>query len=160
MDRLQIVVLACGLAACNKPSLTPLQPQAATTVRAAIDSQVGRLFDAYRHKDGAAFAALYFPNAVMVSPQGTLAGRSAIQEDMSQGLSNVASVTDDSMTTEEFILANDRAIQFGHLTWHETGKNNKAQRVMLQFVFVWARDTDGAWRIQRDNDYELMKPTT
>jgi uncharacterized protein (TIGR02246 family) len=140
-----------ALACASKPA----PPRAATpAARAAIDSQFSKLFDAYRRRDGAGFAAIYAPDAEMHSPEGTLSGRVAIQADMQHGLASVVAVTDDSAVTDDFLATDDQAIQVGHIVWTETDLGKAPARTRLTFAFTWRKAADGVWRIARDLNYE------
>ncbi len=124
-------------------------------VRAAVDSQFSRLVDAYRRRDGAAFAAVYAPAAEMHSPGMVLRGRSAIQADMQQGLASVVAVTNDSAFTDDFLATADHAIQVGHMVWMETDRGKAPVKTELAFAFTWRKAADGVWQITRDLNYEM-----
>ena len=73
---------------------------------------------------------------------------------MSAGLASVAAVTDDTITTDSFLMTGDSAAQAGHIVWTETGVRTGAVKYRLDFAFVWQREADGVWRIERDLDFE------
>jgi uncharacterized protein (TIGR02246 family) len=122
--------------------------------RTAIDSQVAKLFDAYRHRDGVAFAKMYAADAIVRSAEGTLAGRTAIEADFTKGLASVIAVVDDTVTTDDFMVSDDRAVQTGHFVWTETDKGKQPVKTRLDFALTWQKDPDGVWRIARDLDAE------
>ena len=155
------LILSCALAflGCGSPTPTPTSSSTSsspTAVRAAVDSQFTKLFDAYRQRDGAKFAALYAPDAKMQAPEGTLDGRAAIQSDMQRGLASVRSVTDDTATTDEFVASGDEAIQVGHIVWTETDAGKPPVRDRLTFALTWRRGADSVWRIARDINYQTV----
>ena len=127
-------------------------------MRAAVDSQFAKLSAAYRALDGTAFAAVYATDAVSSSPNGALTGRPAIEAVMKKSFANVVSTANDTATTEDLVISGDRAVQSGHVTWTETDKGKKPMKMRVDFVFTWHKDADGAWRIQRDLDYQTMTP--
>lgn len=155
------LILSCALVflGCGSPTPTPTSSstsESPTAARAAIDSQFTKLFDAYRQRDGAKFAALYTTDAKMQAPEGTLDGRAAIQSDMQHGLASVVSVTDDSATTDEFVSAGDEAIQVGHIVWTETDAGKAPKRDRLTFALTWHKGADSVWRIARDLNFETV----
>jgi uncharacterized protein (TIGR02246 family) len=150
------VFAAASLLSCARPPAPPPGPSPAV-VRAAIDSQFAKLSAAYRDRDGTAFAAIYMADGVSSSPQGTLTGRPAIEAMMKKAFADVVSTTGDTVVTEDFVVANDRAVQSGHITWTETDKGRQPVQRRVDFVFNWRTDADGVWRIQRDLDYQATK---
>ena len=74
-----LLLLVTGVFSSCAPRPSLSRPGEGPAARVAIDTQLAKLFDAYRQRDGAAFAALYAEGAVMTSPQGTLTGRAAIR---------------------------------------------------------------------------------
>ncbi len=146
------------LAACSQPAAPPPPGPDPAAVRAAVDSQFGKLSAAYRALDGTAFAAVYATDAVSSSPNGALTGRPAIEAVMKKRFANVVSTASDTATTEDLVISGDRAVQSGHVTWTETDKGKKPMKMRVDFVFTWHKDADGAWRIQRDLDYQTMTP--
>ena len=151
------VIVAGAFAMLTLGCASQSAPHTSTpAVRAAIDSQFTKLFDAYRRRDGAAFAAIYTVNSQMHSPGMALLGRAAIQADMQRGLASVDAVTDDSAFTDDFLATDDHAIQVGHIVWTETGHGKKPVRTQLAFAFSWQKGADGVWQIARDLNYESL----
>lgn len=105
---------------------------------------------AYRDKDGTAFAAVYTTDAVSTSPLGVMNGRPAIEAAMTKSLAQVETTSGDSAVIEEFVMAADRAVQSGHVTWNEVAKGKPAVPKRVDFVFIWRHDPDAVWRISRE----------
>lgn len=154
-----LVSAACGILVLAQACHTPAPPPAATAisdVRAAIDSQSSNMFDAYRRRDGAAFAAFYTSDAEMEGETMTLRGRPAIQDDFQRGLASVISVADDTAWTDNFLATDNQAIRLGRIVWTETDKGKPPFRTRLTFAQAWRKDSDGVWRIARDINYETV----
>ena len=146
-----VLLPACARAPAPRPVAT-----ANAGTRAAIESRSSKLFDAYRRRDGAAFAAFYSADAEMDAPGMTMRGRPAIQADFQRGLASVLSVADDTAWTDSFLATDDEAIQMGRIVWTETVKGRPPFRTRLTFAFDWRKEADGDWRIARDINYETV----
>jgi uncharacterized protein (TIGR02246 family) len=142
------------LLGCARTPAAPPTTVSSASARTAIDSQMTKLLDAYRRRDGEAFAEIYATDAMMHSSEGALAGRPAIEDVFTKGLASVISVVNDTATTEEFMASGDRAVQTGHIVWTETDKGKKPVKTRLDFALTWRKDPDGAWRIARDLNAE------
>jgi len=158
--RAVVAIVLSAAAACGKvPAPAPPPPGPSTaSVRAAVDSQLAKLIAAYRNRDGSAFAAIYTTDGISSSPRGTLTGRPAIEAAMQKAFADGVTISGDSAITEDFVVAGDRAVQSGHLTWTQSVQSGKPANIRLDFVFSWHRDADGTWRIQRDLAFPTTRP--
>lgn len=142
MRTLILVAAVAALSACETMESGP-DP-------AARIATVGEQFEAaYASGDGAAVAALYTPDAVVLPPgMARIDGRAGIAE-MWQGFID-AGVRDLDLETVELEVHGQTASELGTFTL--TAPDGEGGRVEAggKYVVLWRRGEDGVWRLDWD----------
>lgn len=117
------------------------------SVRKHLEETEARLFDAAKHGDAAAMAALYAPDAVLLPEQEEpVRGRAAILASLSW--MKKASVKDWVATVEELDVHGDTANEIGtEVVTLSFGP--KAVTTRLKYLDVWKEQPDGSWLLYR-----------
>lgn len=112
--------------------------------------QASRAFSqAYMRGDGDALRALYTEDAVLIPPGGLVEGRDAIGRYFAPNPRRTTLAH--RMTSASLQIDGDRATDRGR--WHQLVRNEAdgaLSRASEQYLVVWKRGMDGAWRIAWD----------
>ena len=114
-------------------------------VRESVDEGNRKFGSAVARKDYAAMAALYTENAMVLPPDGRIVtGKPAIEE-FWRSAANALGLTDAALKTRDLEVAVDTAYEVG-----EANLKVGSGQVMVKYLVVWTRSSDGNWRVHRD----------
>jgi ketosteroid isomerase-like protein len=114
-------------------------------VRESINEGNRNFGSAVARKDYAAMAALYTENAMVLPPDGPIVtGRPAIEE-FWRSAANALGLTDAVLRTRDLEVAGDTAYEVG-----EANLKLGGGQIMVKYLVVWTRGSDGNWRLHRD----------
>jgi ketosteroid isomerase-like protein len=114
-------------------------------VRESVDEGNRKFGSAVARKDYAAMAALYTENAMVLPPDGRIVtGKPAIEE-FWRSAANALGLTDAALKTRDLEVAGDTAYEVG-----EANLKVGSGQVMVKYLVVWTRSSDGNWRVHRD----------
>jgi ketosteroid isomerase-like protein len=114
-------------------------------VRESVDEGNRKFGSAVARKDYAAMAALYTENAMVLPPDGGIVtGRPAIEE-FWRSAANALGLTDATLKTRDLEVAGDTAYEVG-----EANLKVGSGQVMVKYLVVWMKSSDGNWRLHRD----------
>lgn len=124
--------------------------------RAAIAAASAAFSEAYVQNDMAALGEVYTEDAVILPPGREIRGREAIQRYFAWGPSHRQIAH--SMVPSELTVSGDVATDLG--TWHSTSQrgDDPPTTAAGQYLVVWVRNADGAWRIQYDMWHRPAQP--
>lgn len=155
-----LAVLMAGAVACadaSPPRATPSPPPAAPGAEPPA-SQMGALIgrnvmwgDWHSRGNADALAAMYAEDAVLMTPEGDVSGRTAIREHFARRFAaRTDSIFATSTETEALDVAGDRAYEAGTITFTigPRGPGPGTPRV-VRYVTWWQRMPDGQWYIRR-----------
>jgi uncharacterized protein (TIGR02246 family) len=122
---------------------------AAEDVRQAIEQGNARLVEAFAAGDAAAIASLYTETARMLPPDASeVAGREAIrglwQGWLDDGLKDL------TLEAREVEASGDLAYEIGLFTLQVPAEDKSMTTAGGNYVVVWKRGADGAWRLHVD----------
>lgn len=144
-----IAWLAIGLIACAKAR----QPST-SEANAGIDSLNARLVDAYRHRDPAAYGALYTDTAVFEWPAfSTVRGPHALAAMARENWADERNV-DLKLDVAHRRLASDHATEFGAFQQSWTDSAGVRRTEYGRYVSVLVRQQQGGWRMDRFFGFE------
>jgi len=142
------IACLCVLAACTRTSDDP------KAANAGIDSLNARLVDSYRHRDPAAYGALWTDTATFEWPAFTTP----------RGPSALAAMARDNWAAERDVdlrlnvasrrLAPDHATEFGAFEQSWTDSAGVRRTEYGRYVSLLARQQDGSWRLDRFLGFE------
>jgi uncharacterized protein (TIGR02246 family) len=117
---------------------------------------VAAFSQAYVKNDMAALGEVYAEDAVILPPGREIRGREAIQRYFAWG-PNHRQIAH-SMVTAELIVSGDMATDHG--AWHSTSQrgDDSPTTASGQYLVVWVREPDGAWRIRYDMWHPPAQP--
>jgi uncharacterized protein (TIGR02246 family) len=129
------------------PPTAPDHETRVASVRKHLEENEARLFDAAKHGDAPAMAALYAPDAVLLPEQEEpVRGRAAILASLSW--MKKAKVKDWAATIEELDVQGDTANELGtEVVTLSFGP--KAVTTRMKYLDVWKEQPDGAWLLYR-----------
>lgn len=152
-----LLLLACG-GGTPTPGTTSTDTVTSTTATPAPISVMGSLVGmnvqwGNRHSlgDAPGLASMYTADAVLMTPEGDVVGREAIQAHYA---ARFAARTDSIFHTatdqEALDVAGDRAYEAGTITYRIGPRGpGPGTPVVVRYVTFWQREADGAWRIRR-----------
>jgi uncharacterized protein (TIGR02246 family) len=134
-------------------------PARAEDVGAAIDAANAKMEKDYAAGDTKAIAEAYAEDGVMLPPDATVvSGRAAIeklwQSWIDDGLKNL------KLKTTAVESAGDLAYEIGDFSLEVPGKDGGTALAPGNYVVVWKKGGDGAWRIKVDTWNDAPAPTT
>jgi uncharacterized protein (TIGR02246 family) len=150
MRRLTMIVpaIAIGLAI----QVLAQQTNAAQDARQAAESFVDAFNSAVQKKDAAALAALYTEDAFIVTPEGTISGRAAIEKSSAE---NFKVLTESAKLERVVVIGNGMRVRSG--SWAGT---LQVPNGPIQLKGYWAT-TDvldgGTWKIRMET-YNVTPP--
>ena len=123
-------------------------PSRDTTALAAITAASRAFSAAYVRGDTAAIRALYWPDAVLLPPEGDVAGVDAIVRYFAPGPGRVN--LNHSMQSDSIHVSGELATDVG--TWTNTWRSGSGpvRSASGRYLVVWGRTPDGAWRMRYD----------
>jgi ketosteroid isomerase-like protein len=128
----------------------PAAAQISTVARDSISIAAASLAfsAAYVRNDTAALGQIYSDTAVLYPPNREIRGRAAIQRYFSWGADYRQLAH--AMESARLTIAGNLAVDVG--TWTSTGQRGDAAPVTAseQYLVVWVRESDGAWRMLYD----------
>ena len=122
------------------------------TVRQAIDANLARFADAFKRGDVAALATLYADDAVLLNPSlAPWEGLDAIKQGFT-GFFSALTATEASFTTHDIVISGGTAIERGRYAMRLRPKSGTGADIVDSgnYLTVWERQPDGAWKIIRD----------
>jgi uncharacterized protein (TIGR02246 family) len=124
-------------------------PTQAEDVRAAIEAGNAKFMADYAAGDTKALALAYTEDAVMLPPDATrVAGQTAIEALwkgwIDAGLRNL------TLKATEVESSGDLAYEIGEFTLQEPVESGNFKTATGNYVVVWKRGKDGAWRLKVD----------
>ena len=137
-----------GLLACTRMSAD------ATSANAGIDSLNARLVDSYRHRDAAAYGALWTDSAAFEWPAfGTPRGPAALAAMARDNWAGEREV-DLRLHVASRRLAPDHATEFGAFeqSWTDSGGVRRTE--YGRYVSLLTKHQDGSWRLDRFLGFE------
>lgn len=148
------LALGCGGPAAEPAPATPPPVQVPAEVMGAIVGRNVAWGSAYNGGNAAALARLYTSDAVIMTPQGDLVGREAIEAHFAQLFAaRTDSVLSTDTATEALDVAGDRAYESGTLTRTlrpRADSTAPARELRLRYATWWQRDgATGEWQIRR-----------
>jgi uncharacterized protein (TIGR02246 family) len=135
-----------------------LAPAGAEDVRQAIEASNNKLAAAFNAGDAAGVAERYTENALMLPPDATrVEGRAAIQ-DLWQGWID-AGLTNAKLSATDVGAQGDLAWEIGNFAIDVPGEDNAVVTATGNYVVVWQRGADGAWRLHVDTWNDAPPPS-
>jgi len=133
-------------------------PARADDVGAAIDAANAKMMADYAAGDAKALALAYTEDAVMLPPDATrVAGHAAIEtlwkSWIDEGLKNL------TLKTTEVDSGGDLAYEVGEFTLQVPVEGGTPTTATGNYVVVWKRGDDGAWRLKVDTWNDAPSPT-
>jgi uncharacterized protein (TIGR02246 family) len=133
-------------------------PARADDVRAAIDAANAKMMADYAAGDAKALALAYTEDAVMLPPDATrVAGHAAIEtlwkSWIDEGLKNL------TLKTTEVDSGGDLAYEVGEFTLQVPVEGGTPTTATGNYVVVWKRGDDDAWRLKVDTWNDAPSPT-
>jgi uncharacterized protein (TIGR02246 family) len=152
---LLLTVAGCGHAPSRPPVAAPAA-QGDADARAAIAEASAAFSQAYVKNDMDALGKVYAEDAVLLPPGREIRGREAIQRYFAWG-PNHRQIAH-SMVPSELVVSGDMATDHG--TWHSTSQrgDDPPTTASGQYLVVWVREPDGAWRIRYDMWHRPAEP--
>jgi uncharacterized protein (TIGR02246 family) len=134
-------------------------PASADDAEAAIEAANAKMVADYAAGDAKAIAAAYAEDGVMLPPDATrVAGREAIEKPwkswIDDGLKNL------TLKSTEVESQGDLAYEIGEFTLQVPGKDGSMTIAPGNYVVVWKKGADGAWRLKVDTWNDAPAPTT
>jgi uncharacterized protein (TIGR02246 family) len=155
-----LLLLGLGAAGCDRvpgdsaprdagvPDTGPV-PASVMGVLVALNASWG---DAYTRGDAPGMASFYTGDAVLMAPEGDVAGREAIREFFAARFAaRTDTVLGIATHTTEIDMAGDRAWEAGSITWTlaPRGRPDEARTIAGRYVTFWQQEADGVWRVRR-----------
>jgi uncharacterized protein (TIGR02246 family) len=133
-------------------------PARADDVRAAIDAANAKMMADYAAGDTKALALAYTEDAVMLPPDATrVVGHAAIEalwkSWIDAGLANL------TLKSTDVDSGGDLAYEIGEFTLQVPVKGGNPTTATGNYVVVWKRGEDGAWRLKIDTWNDTPSPT-
>jgi uncharacterized protein (TIGR02246 family) len=132
-------------------------PASADDVGATIEAANAKMVADYAAGDAKAIAAAYAEDGVMLPPDATVVkGREAIEKLwkgwIDDGLKNL------KLKTTEVESAGDLAYEIGDFSLEVTDADGKVTLAPGNYVVVWKKGADGAWRLKVDTWNDAPAP--
>ncbi len=152
-----LVVLPLSLVACGEKPAEEAPPALEPMSQAGADAVRNTFINLYMSKDAANASQFYAEDAVMYSPDGTIAtGRAAVQAAfegmMAAGMDSLG------MSSTSFEAAGDQATDRG--TWilrTLDPETKEATRQKGDYVMVHGRQADGSFKIVKDSVFNATE---
>lgn len=154
------VLVAAALAVCSAVTTRAQTPAPAeadstaipTAARAQIDSANAEWLPALRRKDGAAIAARYADDGVVVMGNGqSVHGRAAIERAIGESVAQMPAVAGGQLVQEGLARSGPLLYEWGRGELELTGEGGETPvRVVARYLTVWKAGEDGRWRIIRN----------
>jgi ketosteroid isomerase-like protein len=152
MSRTRSLIVACLVIAAQACANTR-QPSA-RDANGGIDSLNARLVDAYRHRDPAAYGALYTDSAVFEWPAfNTVRGPAALAAMARENWSGERNV-ELKLDVAHRRLAGDHATEFGAFQQSWTDSAGVRRTEYGRYVSLLVRHQSGGWRMDRFFGFE------
>ena len=144
--------LACSGADTAQQNV-PDQPVAdVAAVRQAIEASKQTLVAAFKAGDGAAAAAVYAPDALVMPPnEATMQGADGISQGLA-GMFQQVAMPAMTMTIADLTVSGDYAFENGTYEWTIQPKaaGAPAMNDKGKYLSVWQKQSDGSWKLLRD----------
>jgi uncharacterized protein (TIGR02246 family) len=152
MPRSVVLVLLAGL-------LAFASPVRAGEVEDAVEAANAKMIADYAAGNANAIAEAYAEDGMMLPPDATVvSGREAIaalwKSWIDQGLKDL------TLKTTKIESAGDLAYEIGDFSLQVTGEDGKMTTAPGNYVVVWKKGSDGAWRLLVDTWNDAPVPTT
>ena len=138
-----------GIVAATLLLLTPTQSLAGEPLKDTIQARNDEWSAAFNAGDAAALDALYQADAVLLAPGGgPIHGSAAIADALSGlfgALQNLKLVTEDVRPAGD-----EHVIEIGRILYELSAPDGAKTLFTGNYVVVWQRGQDGAWRLFRD----------
>ncbi len=154
-----ISVLFALLLTVAAPASPNLVQQHIADARKAIDAGNTAYIATQQRGDAKAFAALYADNAASIGTDGSVTrGRAAIEAAAAASLAS-STFLRGTITTTDLAVDGDTAYEEGTYLFTIKPKNKPAADYTGRYLTIWARQPDGAWKIQTDTGF-AARPCT
>ena len=135
-----------------------LAPAGAQDVRQAIEANNSKFVAAFNAGDAAGVAGRYTENAILLPPDTTrIEGRAAIQEAW-QGWID-AGLTNLKLDSADVEGQGDLAWEIGNYAVDVPGEGDAIVTATGNYLVVWQRGADGAWRLHIDTWNDTPPPS-
>lgn len=138
-----LLMLIAGLTACARPA----DPAAA---RAALLDADRAFNDATRARRAAGWVDFFADDGAMIRPAGTIAGKAAIREAMTQTFAD----TSFTLTWEPLAADVGAAGDLGYTIGRSEARFRDAHGAPVsrtgRYLTVWKRQADGSWKVVQD----------
>jgi len=148
-----LATVALVVAACSKPPAAPAAPAMdPAAMRAGIMQSGDKMDSAIIHKDAAALAALYAPDATWLLPDGTLIhGRDSIQAGAAAWFKTFDSLRPQPTQIDAFFPVDSTdAVIFAQVPYTVYMKGKKPEQHINYFATHFVKGSDGAWMAHHD----------
>ena len=151
--------LILGLAACSKApgpstSATPDTASAVAAPPAVMGTIIGRNVawgDFHSRGDAVGLASLYSENAVLMTPEGDITGKAAIQQYFERLFRDRPdSILGTSTASETIDVAGNRAYEAGTVIYTVAPRNSPGLSTerKIRYMTFWQQELDGRWLIR------------
>lgn len=144
-----VFVLAAGLVLAV--------PARADDVRAAIEAANAKMVADYAAGDTKSIAAAYTEDGVMLPPDATRIGGRAAIEDLWKSWID-AGLTNLTLKTTDLEHSGDYAFEIGDFTLQVPVEGGSPTTAAGNYLVVWKRGGDGAWRLKIDTWNDAPPP--
>jgi uncharacterized protein (TIGR02246 family) len=154
------LLIATSAFAQAKPSAAPVSgtPEVAAATK-AIEAANARFVAALKKGDGAAAAANYTDDAIVMMPgEPAWKGRAAILKGL-QDFVGMFKVTAAEMRSSQVMVGGDLAVETGTMEWTLQPKSGAAIKDKGKYLTVWKKQADGGWKIVRDINNTDLPPS-